>query len=114
MAVRHRAQDRGEQVAGAAALSVKVEKAVALAETGQHAIAVRTPVVEPGALADRRNRPLQRIIEVGVLPERPLPGIREGRRTVALFARESNIGDAVFLARLEDCFRLKFVKLARS
>src|SRR3546814_7752058 len=32
---------------------------------------VRTPVVEPGALADRRNRPLQRIVEVGVLPERP-------------------------------------------
>src|SRR3546814_11561041 len=81
-------------------MGVKVEKAVALAETGQHAIAVRTPVVEPGALADRRNQPLQRIIEVGVLPERPLPGIREGRRTVELFALEANIGDDVFLDRI--------------
>src|SRR3546814_15001538 len=95
-------------------MSVKVDKAVALAETGQHAIAVRTPVVEPGALADRRNRPLQRIIEVGVLPERPLPGIREGRRTVELFALEANIGDEVFLARIADCFRLPFFKLARD
>src|SRR3546814_13184931 len=102
MAVRHRAQDRGEQVAGAAALSVNVEKAVALAETGQHAIAVRTPVVEPGELADRRNRPLQRIIEVGVLPERPLPGIRGGRRTVELFALEAHIGNDVFVARTEE------------
>src|SRR3546814_1196917 len=57
---------------------------------------------------------LQRIIEVGVLPERPLPGIREGRRTVELFALEANIGDDVFLARIEDCFRLQFVKLARD
>src|SRR3546814_14132699 len=43
-----------------------------------------------------------------------LPGIREGRRTVELFALEANIGDDVFLARIEDCFRLQFVKLARD
>src|SRR3546814_4202383 len=46
--------------------------------------------------------------------ERPLPGIREGRRTVELFALEANIGDDVFLGRIEDCFRLQFVKLARD
>src|SRR3546814_10784861 len=33
---------------------------------------------------------------------------------VELFAREANIGDDVFLARIEDCLRLQFVKLARD
>jgi hypothetical protein len=114
MAVGDRAQDRREKLAGAAALRVEIEEPVALAETRQDGIPIRLAIVEPGSFADRRNRALQRVVDVGMLPESALPRIGKRRGPVELLALEAHIGDDILFGRVKDRAGLELIELLRD
>jgi hypothetical protein len=68
--------------------------------------------VLPLPLGERRDRALERVVEVGILPDRPLPDIAEQRGPVELLALEADIGRHVLRRRLEDRLGLS-VRAAR-
>jgi hypothetical protein len=65
---------------------------------------------KPCGLAQRADRPLERVVEIGVLPDRAFPDIGEGRGAVELFALIADIGNDVVRGRLEDGLGLQFLK----
>src|SRR3546814_2543780 len=76
-AVRHRAHDRAHHFAGAAGLGEKVEQAIALGEPGHHRVAIGSARVLPLLLGERADRPFERVVELGILPDRALPRSEE-------------------------------------
>jgi hypothetical protein len=69
--------DRRHYLTSAAALGEKIEKAVAFGEVRHHCVAFRAARVLPLTLAQSRNRALERVIEVWILPDCPLPNVAE-------------------------------------
>ncbi len=92
----------------------EIEHPVPLAEAVHHRVAVRLAGIGPCPLADSRDRPLERVVDVRVLPERALPGVREGGGAIELLALVADIGDHILLAWLEDRAGLQFIQLLRD
>ena len=104
---RHRSHDRAHHLAGSTALREEVEQAIALRERAHDRFALCLAIVLPLALAQARDRALQGVIELGVLPDRPLPDIGEQRGLVELAALKADIGRDVARSRIDDraCFQ---------
>jgi hypothetical protein len=77
-------------------------------------IALGVARVLPLALAERRDRTLQRVVEVGILPDRPLPDVAEQRCPVELLALKADIGRHIGRRRLEDRLGLEFAQICRD
>src|SRR3546814_864238 len=108
---RKRFQNGCKDLARATALRVEIEDPVAFREIPERLLLFSLAIVDPGALGERRNGTLKRIVELWVLPHRPLPDIGEHRGPIELLALETNIGCHIHFRRLEDCPRLQLVEL---
>lgn len=103
--------DRRHHLTSAAALGEEIEQAVAFGEMRHHRVALRTARVLPLSLAERRDRTLERVVEVRILPDRPLPDIAEQRCPVELGALEADIGRYIGRRRLEDRLGFQFAQI---
>jgi hypothetical protein len=74
----------------------------------QHAVAFGGARVLPLLLGERTDGSLERVVELGILPDRALPDIGEERGPVELRALEADIGRDIGFGRIEDRARFQF------
>jgi len=65
-------------------------------------------------LGERADRSLERVVELGILPDCALPDIGKQRSPVELGTLEADIGGDVFRRRIEDRARFEFAQFPRD
>ena len=106
-----RTDDRRHDRAGTAIGGKEIEQPVPLRQMGHDRVALGLARVLPLPLAERRNGAFERVVEIGILPDRALPHVAEQRRAIELRPLKPDIGGDIGRRGLEDRLGLQLAQL---